>query len=127
MFNSHFKQLSYANALIDKTASELKELLSKLASEIDQLPPFPGTMFTYGIEIEPPKGSNLGCVLVGEKGNLYELILNFDDDALARDGSPTETRNEELRILELDAIELIPYAHAGIEAVINYLDNANIK
>ena len=49
MFNSHFEQLAFANAIVDKTASELKELLIKLASEIEQLPPFPGAMFTYGI------------------------------------------------------------------------------
>ena len=125
MFNSHFEQLAFANAIVDKTASELKQLLIKLASEIEQLPPFPGAMFTYGIEVEPPKSSDLGCILVGEKGSLYELILNFDDEALARDGAPTETRNEELRPLEGDAMEIIPYLHAAIEAVINYLDNDN--
>ena len=34
MFNSHFEQLAFANAIVDKTASELKELLIKLASEL---------------------------------------------------------------------------------------------
>jgi len=127
MFNSHYEQLAFANAIIERTASELKELLTKLTSEIDQLPPFPGAMFTYGIEVAPPKGSNFGCVLVGEKGNLYELILSFDDDSLARNAAPTETRNEELRLLELDVIEFIPHVHSAIKAVINYLDVNNTK
>ena len=127
MFNSHFEQLAFTNAIVDRTANELKEILINLTSEIGQLPPFPGAMFTYGIEVEPPKGSNFGCIIVGEKGNLYELILSFDDNALAKNSAPTEIRNEELNLLELDSIEFIPHAYAAIQAVINYLNKGSIR
>jgi hypothetical protein len=126
MADDHLEQQAYANAIVDRAAQQLRELLERLAGEVDSLPPFPGAMFTYGIEVPPPPGSTLGCVIVGEEGELFELQLGLDDEEIARGGDAVAARIEHTQPLDLKPADLIPHAYQAVQAVIHYLDTGEL-
>ena len=51
------QQRAVADAIVQRAADGLRELLAALARRIDPFPPFPGALFAYGIEVEPPAAS----------------------------------------------------------------------
>ena len=126
MADDHLEQRAFADAIVERAAEQLRELLKRLVGEIDPLPPFPGSMFTYGIEVPPPAGSPLGCVIVGEDGELSELQLGLDDEAVASGGDAVAARIEHLEPLELTSANYIAYAYEAAGAVISYLDTGEL-
>ncbi len=126
MPEDHLEQRAFADAIVERAAEQLRELLKRLVGEIDPLPPFPGSMFTYGIEVPPPAGSPLGCVIVGEDGELSELQLGLDDEAVASGGDAVAARIEHLEPLELSSANYIAYAYEAAGAVITYLDTGEL-
>jgi hypothetical protein len=111
-------QRAHADSIVERAASELRELLPRIARVIDPFPPFPGAMFTYGIEVDP-RGElpgDYGCVVLGDDGGLYELVLTHDA-AQEPAGDPVATRSEELRPLdEMPAADFVAYAHRAVLA-----------
>ena len=77
-----------------------------MAAEIDPFPPFPGSMFSYGIEVDPgaggasgsagPEGAGRGCVVLAEDGELYELQIGLDVDQV-ESGNPLAMRSRGAR------------------------------
>jgi len=126
MADDHLEQQAYANAIVDRAAQQLRELIQRLAGEIDPLPPFPGSMFTYGIEVPPPAGSTLGCVIVGEDGALFELQLGLDDEEVARGGDAMAARVEHTEPLDLPPADFIAHAYQAVNALITYLDTGEL-
>ena len=126
MAEDHLEQRAFADAIVERAAEQLRELLKRLVGEIDPLPPFPGSMFTYGIEVPPPAGSPLGCVIVGEDGELSELQLGLDDEAVASGGDAVAVRIEHLEPLELTSANYIAYAYEAAGAVITHLDTGEV-
>ncbi len=124
MPDEHLAQRAFADAIVDRAASQLRQLLEQLTAPIDPLPPFPGSMFTYGIEVPPPTDSSLGCVIVGEEGQLYEFQLGLDDEAVASGGDAFAARIEHLEALDLEPTRYISHAYAAIGAVLAHLDEA---
>lgn len=109
-----------------RAAEELRAQLVSVAEQIDPFPAFPGAVFAYGIEVEPRGGGDpdLGCVILGNDGALYELEIGLDDtraqQSVVADAS-TE-RHEELRALELPPAVFVTYAYAALEAAAGYLE-----
>src|SRR5688572_25305431 len=65
-----------ADAIYERAGSQLRALLKAVARDLDPFPPFPGALFTLGIEIEGDDlNAGRGCVILGEDGELYELQL----------------------------------------------------
>jgi hypothetical protein len=126
MADDHLEQRAFSDAIVERAAEQLRELLKRLVGEIDPLPPFPGSMFTYGIEVPPPAGSPLGCVIVGEDGELSELQLGLDNEAVASGGDAVAARIEHLEPLELTSANYIAYAYEAAGAVITYLDSGEL-
>ena len=122
MADDHLEQRAFADAIVERAAQQLSELLKRLVGEVDPLPPFPGSMFTYGIEVPPPPGSPLGCVIVGEDGELFELQLGLDDESVASGGDPVAARIEHLEPLKLESANYIAHAYQAVGAVISHLD-----
>ena len=89
-----------ADAALERTALQLRELLQETAAQLRPFPPFPGAFFTNAIEVEAEaaESNERGCVVVCEDGDLYELKLsiNFSDEAL----DPVSAREEKLTKLE---------------------------
>jgi hypothetical protein len=126
MAEYHLEQRAFADAIVERAAEQLRELLKRLVSEIDPLPPFPGSMLTYGIEVPPPAGSSLGCVIVGEYGELSELQLGLDNEAIASGGDTVAARIEHLEPLDLTSTNYIAYAYEAAGAVMTYLDTGEL-
>ena len=126
MADDHLEQRAFADAIVERAAEQLRELLKRLAGEVDPLPVFAGSMFTYGIEVPPPAGSPLGCVIVGEDGELSELQLGLDDEAVASGGDAVAARIEHLEPLELTSANYITHAYQAVGAVITYLDTGEL-
>ena len=128
--NDMLRYRAHADAIMAHTAEQLSELLREVTIKIDPFPEFPGSFFSYGIEIEPPNleksnEGSLGCVILAEDGTLYELQIGTEADQLDTD-DPATTRSE-LRIpLEnLSSAEYAIYAHRAIEAAITYIENTS--
>ena len=91
-----------ANLIIDRTAQQLRLLLQEATRELRPFPPFPGAFFTNAVEVslEGVERADLGCIVVAEDGELYELEMkiDFSDEFGAAD--PVQARDETLRNLE---------------------------
>jgi hypothetical protein len=116
---------SEADAALDRLAQRLRALLQEAAARLDPFPPFPGSMFTYGIEIEAPaaESSQRGCVVLGPDGELYELEMGQDVTALALDQTdPVALREEKLNKLEeLHPRDYVVYAYEALARVVELL------
>ncbi|HJM74391.1 MAG TPA: hypothetical protein QGI71_00790 [Dehalococcoidia bacterium] len=114
---------AHADLIVERAATQLRELLKTLAAEIDPFPPFPGAMFAYGIEVEPPVGSGdqYGCVILAEDGDLYELKIGVDVEQ-ATSGAGVAVRSEDrVSLDDLPPAEYAGYAHRAVTAAVEYL------
>lgn len=114
---------AHADLIAERAAEQLRELLKTLAGQIDPFPSFPGAMFAYGIEVEPPDagGDARGCVILAEDGELYELQIGLDEEQV-EGGSQVAMRAEERVPLEdLSPAEYVGYAHRAVTAAVEYL------
>ncbi|MDA0271588.1 MAG: hypothetical protein O2919_11255 [Chloroflexi bacterium] len=117
-------QRAMADAIVQRAADQLRDLLRQLAVRITPFPPFPGAMFAYGIEVEPPPGvsADVGCVVLGDDGALYELQVGLDQQQMAQGGDAMNTRHEELVPLVLPPAAYVGYAHRAVIAATEYLE-----
>jgi hypothetical protein len=111
---------AHADLVIERAAQQLNDILHAAVASLDPFPPYPGSFFNYGIEVEAGvlSGPNRGCIVVGRDGELYELIMRMDFSG--DDGDPVGMRDEEMRKLELMPHEYIILAHQAIKAVVEY-------
>jgi hypothetical protein len=92
-----------ADLIIERTAQQLGVLLKEAARELRPFPPFPGAFFTYGVEVnlEGVERADLGCIVVGEDGELHELEMQIDfGDDVGDVLDPVQAREETLKKLE---------------------------
>lgn len=122
MADDHLEQRAHADAIAQRAADQLKEVLKSLVAEIDPFPVFPGSMFTYGIEVPPTAHTSLGCVIVTDDAELSELQLGLDQDVIASGGDAHAARIEETVALELTPSEYVAQAHAAVLALVDHLD-----
>jgi hypothetical protein len=122
MTDDPLQHRAFADAIVDRAATQLRALLVRLAREAQPFPPFPGAMFVYGIEVEPPPGSAHGCVIVMDDGDLYELQVGLDEDAVARGGDRVAMRHEANVRLELPPDEYVLFAHRAALALVDHLE-----
>lgn len=110
---------------IDSEAEALRARLVEVAAQIDPFPAFPGAVFAYGIEVEPADGGgpDLGCVILGNDGGLYELQIGLDDGTSRPTTTDASTeRHEELVPLDVPPDLFVRYASAAIETAARYLE-----
>lgn len=86
--------------IVDRAAQQLRLLLQEAAHELRPFPPFPGAFFTNAIEVnlEGVERADLGCIVVGEDGELYEMEvkIDFGDDVI----DMVQSRDETLKKLD---------------------------
>jgi hypothetical protein len=89
-----------ADLIVDRTAQQLRLLLREAAHELRPFPPFPGAFFTNAVEVnlDGVERADLGCIVVGEDGELYELEvkIDFNDDVV----DMVQSRDETLKKLD---------------------------
>jgi len=98
--SEYFARKQQADLIVERTAQQLKLLLEEAAKSLRPFPPFPGAFFTNAVEInlEGVERPDMGCVVVGEDGKLYELQMEIDfgEDVV----DPVQAREETLKKLE---------------------------
>jgi hypothetical protein len=101
-----------AHIMLERAASQLREMLHEAASELDPFPPFMGSLFVRAIEAEPGGAatSDRGCVVVCPDGELYEYVYSVMFGGLF----PEPTPKEETKKLDLPPQEYIPYAYNAL-------------
>lgn len=123
MAEDGLRHQAHADAIVARAAEQLRGVLHALAAEIDPFPTFPGTFFSYGIEVPlDDVPSEHGCVVLGEDGELHELRLGLDV-AGAADGDPAGLRAEErVPLEELPPALFVLYAQRAVQAAVAYLE-----
>lgn len=119
-----------ANAVYERAGAQLRGLLKAVTRDLDPFPPFPGSLFTLGIEVDSGEtgggslGAIRGCVILGEDGELYELQLGLDVNALAAGAHEPALSREEVRVPldDLSPGEYLAYAQRALEAALAALE-----
>ena len=114
---------AHADAIVARAGGQLRELLREIASELDPFPEFPGSFFSYGIEVEPIGGdAERGCVVLGEDGELYELRVGAEVDQLDTD-DPAAGRSElRLPLEDVAPAAYLQYAVRAVDAALAELE-----
>ena len=92
-----------ADLVVDRAAQQLRLLLKETAGALRPFPPFPGAFFTCAVEVnlEGVERPDLGCIVVAEDGELYELEMKIDFGEEFGDViDPVQAREERLKKLE---------------------------
>lgn len=108
-----------ADIMLERTASQLREMLQEAVGELDPFPFFMGSIFIRAIEAEPggaTKGER-GCVVVCPDGELYEYIYTITVGG----PFPEPSRKEEIRELDLPPQDYIPYAYNALSEITRLL------
>jgi hypothetical protein len=92
-----------ADLILDRAAQQLHLLLAEAAKELRPFPPFPGAFFTNAIEVnlEGAERPDLGCIVVAEDGELYELEMKIEfGEEFGEVVDPVQARDEMLNKLD---------------------------
>jgi hypothetical protein len=120
-----FLRKAQADAVLERAAGQLRNLLKEACAQLDPFPSFPNAFFTNAIECEEGAAADAdrGCVVVCEDGELYELEMGIDHDSVELTGSwdPVTARKEEKKKLDLHPRDYIVYAYNGLVAVTEHL------
>ena len=111
-----------ADLIIDRTAQQLRALLEEAAKELRPFPPFPGAFFTNAVEVnlDGVERADLGCIVVGEDGNIYELEIEIDFNEGVVD--MVQAREERLKKLDdLHPRDYIVLAHNALTQIAELL------
>ena len=101
--NDPFARKAQADLIVERAALELQELLRETARELRPFPPFPGAFFTNAVEVnlEGVERSDIGCIVVAEDGELYELEMKIDfGEEFGEVVDPVQAREETLKKLD---------------------------
>ena len=113
--NDALARKTQADMVIDRAAQQMRLLVLEAALALRPFPPFPGAFFTNAIEInlEGAERPDLGCIVVGEDGELYELEvkIDFTDDVV----DMVQSRDETLK--KLDDLHPRDYIVLGYNAL----------
>lgn len=115
---------SQADQALEHAALELRRLLREACADLRPFPSFPDALFTNAIECEAAGvAPGIGCVVVCEDGELYELEFGVDHHSMELTGldDPLTSRRETVRRLDLHPRDYIAYAYSGLLAVTEQL------
>jgi hypothetical protein len=113
--NEALARKTQADLIIDRAAQQLRILLEETAKELRPFPPFPGAFFTNAVEVDldGAERADLGCIVVGEDGGLYELEveIDFGEDVV----DMVQAREERLKKLDdLHPRDYVVLAHNAL-------------
>ena len=113
--NDALARKAQADLIIDRAAQQLRLLMQEAALALRPFPPFPGAFFTNAVEVNlgGAERSDLGCIVVGEDGELYEMevTIDFGDDVI----DMVQSRDETLKKLDdLHPRDYIVLAHNAL-------------
>ena len=105
-----------ADVVLTRAADELERLLRQAAQRLRPFPPFPGALFTYGVEVEPTGllASDLGCIIVTEEGDLKELLVGLGEGPMFGPPDPVALREERLVDVDLTPHDRLLFTCHGL-------------
>ncbi|MBI4339058.1 MAG: hypothetical protein HY680_03800 [Chloroflexi bacterium] len=108
-----WRATAIADAAVERAAQELRKVLEALATSLDPFPGFQGLQTLHAVEVALTELANpeLGCVVVGPDGVLYELVLHVIPGPMEEGGVD---QVEELKELDLKPQEYVLYAYQAI-------------
>ncbi len=112
--------LREADRILARAADDLESLLRRAALRLRPFPPFPGALFSYGVEVEAEgvRDRSLGCIVVTEEGELKELQIGFDAEGSGfGPPDPVSMREERLVDVTLTPYDRLLLAEQGLRAV----------
>lgn len=126
MSSTALRRKAQADAILERAAFQLGDLLREACEELRPFPPFPNALFTNAIEVDlGPLATDpgLGCIVVAEDGELYELQMGIDHDAIELTGSwdPVTARKETLKKVELHPRDAVLYTYEALRLVTEHL------
>lgn len=124
MANEALLRKTQADLILERSAMQIQALLKEACDELKPFPSFPNAIFTTAIECDIPGGDpDVGCVVVADDGELYELQMGVDHDSIELMDSwdPVTARKETLKKLEFHPRDHLMYAYAGLVAVTEHL------
>ncbi len=92
-----------ADLVLERAAQQLRALLQETARALRPFPPFPGAFFTNAVEVdlEGVERPDIGCIVVGDDGALYELEMAIDfGDEFGAVTDPVQAREETMKKLD---------------------------
>ena len=113
-----------ADAIVERAAQGLRQLLQEAVARLDPFPSFPGAYFSLAIEAESDAASHAdrGCVVVGPDGELYELLMGLEPPpGPGEPADPVSMRKEEMRKLDLHPRDYVVYAYNALTRVVEIL------
>jgi len=120
-----------ADAIIERAARQLREVLHELVRCLDPFPDFPGSGIP-AVEAEPgaAESPNRGCVVVCPDGELYELWVNADFTSkspgevldIQTQFDPISVFQTEMKPLDLAPQDYVVYAYNAICALTEILE-----
>jgi hypothetical protein len=118
--------LRAADRALARAADEIEDLLRGAARRLRPFPPFPGALFTFGVEAEADgvRDRGVGCIVVTETGDMKELQIGIDAEGAGMLGpaDPVSMREEQLVDVELPPYDRLLFAEAGLRAVTALLE-----
>ncbi|MGE3074802.1 MAG: hypothetical protein AB7N24_01625 [Dehalococcoidia bacterium] len=124
MANEALLRKTQADLILERAAMQIQALLKEACEELRPFPSFPNALFTNAIECEVDTGDpEVGCIVVADDGELYELQMGVDHDSIELMDSwdPVTARKETLKKVEFHPRDHIQYAYAGLVAVTEHL------
>lgn len=101
--NDAMARKAAADLIVDRAAQQLRLLLQEAAEALRPFPPFPGAFFTNAVEVrlDGVERPDLGCIVVAEDGELYELEMKIDfGEEFGEIIDPVQARDETLKKLD---------------------------
>jgi hypothetical protein len=101
--NEAMARKTQADLIVERAAQQLRALLEEAARSLRPFPPFPGAFFTNAIEVDlsGAERADIGCIVVGDDGGLYELEMKIDfGEEFGDVVDPVQARDETLKKLE---------------------------
>lgn len=122
MASEALRRKAQADAILERAALQLADLLREASEQLRPFPPFPNALFTNAIEVDPgipPADPDIGCIVVAEDGELYELQMGIDHEAIELTGSwdPVTARKETLKRIDLHPRDQLVYLYEALRLV----------
>ena len=120
-----------ADAIVERAARQLREVLHELVRRLDPFPNFPGSGIP-AVEAEPgaAKNRDRGCVVVCPDGEFYELWVSTDFSSrtpkdlleIQPEFDPISVFQTDIKPLGLSPQDYIVYAYNAICALAEIID-----
>jgi hypothetical protein len=119
MASEALRRKAQADAILERAAFQLADLLREACDQLRPFPPFPNALFTNAIEVDigPLAGDpERGCIVVAEDGDLYELQVGIDHESVELSGSwdPVTARKETLKKVDLHPRDHVVYLYEAL-------------